>query len=185
MQSPNCRTICRNYVMRCYSMCDNKDDRDRIDVFLKQMLTNKAKQGTNALLAHNWSQEPLPSHLVRRRRRRSSSGSSRRRRSSSSSSSSSASSGPRRPMPAKKARGGGKMRGRGGVAGRLGQRRGGGQFGAAAPAVNAAQLQRRAARFSEHLKAEANTPKPPPIVVSRVHDLLFRWNSTYLFYFAV
>jgi len=168
--------------MRCYSMCDNKDDRDRIDVFLKQMLTNKAKQGNNTLLSHNWSQEPLPTHLVRRRRRRSSSGSPRRRRSSSSSSSSSTSSGPRRPMPAKKARGGGKMRGRGGVAGRLGQRRGGGQFGAAAPAVNAAQLQRRAARFSEHLKAEAATPKAPPIVVSSLLFSLLQWNSINLFF---
>ncbi|XP_059475329.1 leukocyte receptor cluster member 8 homolog [Neocloeon triangulifer] len=151
----------QNYVMRCYSMCDSKEDRDRVDVYLKQMLTAKAKQGSNAILTHNWSSEPLPAHLVRRRRRRSSSSSSRRRRSSSSSSSTSSSPSPHRPSgpQAKKARGGAaRGRGRGGVTGRLGQRRGGGQFGAPAPQVNAAQLQRRAARFQEHLRVEA--PKP-------------------------
>ncbi|XP_065349652.1 leukocyte receptor cluster member 8 homolog [Cloeon dipterum] len=165
----------QNYVMRCYSMCDSKEDRDKVDIYLKQMLTEKAKLGAGALSMHNWSAEKLPLHLVqaqqqrRRRRRSSSSGSSRRRRSSSSSSSRSSSPSPVRGGSAKKARGGaGGARGRGragGVAGRLGQRRRGGATGKPftnpPPEANAAQLQRRAARFQQHLRGE--TQKPTPI----------------------
>ncbi|KAF4532506.1 hypothetical protein B566_EDAN003082 [Ephemera danica] len=46
----------KNFVMRCYASCQNDKDRDKVDVYLRSTITNKA----SVLHTYDWANEPLP-----------------------------------------------------------------------------------------------------------------------------
>nr|CAG4650064.1 EOG090X0431 [Sida crystallina] len=48
----------RSYVERCYAMCTNMVDKDRVEIILKGKLTSAARSGS--ILTKDWDKEPLP-----------------------------------------------------------------------------------------------------------------------------
>ena len=51
----------RCYVERCFAMCADLVDKDRVEIILKGKLTSAAREGT--VLTKDWENEPLPNLL--------------------------------------------------------------------------------------------------------------------------
>lgn len=51
----------REYVYRCYALCANDMDKDRVDIILKGKVIRAATDGV--LQTKDWSKEPLPEYI--------------------------------------------------------------------------------------------------------------------------
>ncbi len=48
----------RRYVERCFAMCTNTMDKDRVEIILKGKLTSASRD--QSVLTKDWDKEPLP-----------------------------------------------------------------------------------------------------------------------------